>query len=79
MTITTKFNVGEKAWVLVGQDFDSVPKEVEIEGIDINVYGKFYKIIYSFRKWEEDRDVVKWNESHFFKTKEELIERLANK
>ena len=65
MEIKTKFNVGDKVWVIKSQFRNSVVAELEISKINIIIMENDVRIAY--RILGED-----FNESVVFATKEEL-------
>ena len=65
MDIKTKFNIGDKVWVIKSQFKNSIVAELEISKINIIIMENDIRIIY--RILGED-----FNESVVFATKEEL-------
>jgi hypothetical protein len=78
MTITTKFNIGDKAWILLGKDHYAKPTEVEIEAIRLFISKEYQNLYISYTIFNPNsKEKEEFNESVVFATKEELIKSLA--
>lgn len=78
MTFTTKYEIGQKVWVMFGSDVAAKPIEVKINQVQITQReNKQIHIIYYV---PNPKDVkasdAMYNELHLFPTKKDLLDSL---
>lgn len=71
MTITTKYNIGDKVWIA----FSGTPEEVEITGIKYTLRGIFLTCKY-YDKYKGFESEVEIPEELLYPTKEKLLKTL---
>ena len=78
MTATTKYEIGQLAWIMIGSDHMVRPVEIKIKTAAIYFDGPNNepRIIYGFHKEEKDRELSYLHENLISATKDELLTRI---
>ncbi len=78
MTFTTKYEKGQKVWLMQGENVSAKPVEAEIRAIFIRLEmnNRTYICYTLDSKTLPDKKCNSWNEGHLFATKQELLDSL---